>query len=124
MKAIIPDTLEGTLILSLIDFFLSFVVISFIGAVLAGFPLLNRAGAWLSRPRPRAPDKGAVPARPAAQDQEIPLEHVAVITAAVASMLGPHRIVHIGHAGSTNGWAAEGRQAQHFSHAPPRRPQT
>jgi hypothetical protein len=122
VNAIIPDTLEGALILSLIDFFLSFVVISFIGVVLAGFPLLNRAGARLSRPRPRLAHKGTVQARPAAQDQEIPIEHVAVITAAVASMLGPHRIVRIGHAGRTTGWTAEGRQVQHLAHAPPRRP--
>lgn len=44
---LIPDTLEGALILSLIDFFLSFVVISFIGVILAGFPWLNRIADWL-----------------------------------------------------------------------------
>lgn len=40
----IPDTLDGALILSLIDFVLSFVVIAGIGAVLSLFPLLNRLG--------------------------------------------------------------------------------
>jgi hypothetical protein len=40
----IPDTLEGALILSLIDFVLSFVVIAGIGVVLSLFPLLNRLG--------------------------------------------------------------------------------
>lgn len=39
-----PDSLQGALILSLIDFILSFVVIAGIGAVLALFPLLNRLG--------------------------------------------------------------------------------
>ena len=40
----IPDTLEGALILSAIDFFLSFVIIGGIGVVLAAFPHLNRLG--------------------------------------------------------------------------------
>ena len=40
----IPDTLEGALLLSAIDFVLSFVFISFIGAILHFFPLLNKLG--------------------------------------------------------------------------------
>ena len=40
----IPDTLQGALLLSLIDFFLSIVVISGIGVILALFPYLNRLG--------------------------------------------------------------------------------
>lgn len=40
----ISDTLEGALLLSLIDFVLSIVVISGIGLVLAAFPWLNRLG--------------------------------------------------------------------------------
>lgn len=39
-----PDSLQGALILSLIDFVLSFVVIAGIGALLSLFPLLNRLG--------------------------------------------------------------------------------
>jgi hypothetical protein len=39
-----PDTLYGALLLSLIDFFLSIVMISAIGVVLGLFPLLNRLG--------------------------------------------------------------------------------
>lgn len=39
---LVPDTLEGALVLSLIDFFLSFVVIAGIGFVLAAFPWLDR----------------------------------------------------------------------------------
>lgn len=41
---IVPDTIEGALLLSLIDFFLSIVMISGIGIVLALFPFLNRLG--------------------------------------------------------------------------------
>jgi hypothetical protein len=39
---LVPDTLQGALLLSLIDFFLSFVVIAGIGLILAAFPWLNR----------------------------------------------------------------------------------
>ncbi len=39
---LVPDSLQGALLLSLIDFFLSFVVIAAIGFVLAAFPWLNR----------------------------------------------------------------------------------
>lgn len=40
----IPDTVQGALALSIIDFFFSIVMISGIGLVLALFPLLNRLG--------------------------------------------------------------------------------
>ncbi|MGO9741500.1 MAG: hypothetical protein ACLPN5_08320 [Roseiarcus sp.] len=39
-----PDTLYGAYMLSFIDFFMSMVMISGIGIVLALFPLLNRLG--------------------------------------------------------------------------------
>lgn len=38
----IPDTLHGAIIVSIIDFILSFVIISGIGVVLALLPLVNR----------------------------------------------------------------------------------
>lgn len=41
----IPDSIEGALALSLIDFFLSFIIITGIGIVLALFPRLNGIGA-------------------------------------------------------------------------------
>lgn len=119
MNAIIPDTLEGALILSVIDFFLSFFVISFVGVVLAGFPLLNRAGAWIeeqSRARAAARKKAAIP--PPAESQEIPLEHIAVIAAAVSAMIESHRILRIEPQPHGKGWTAEGRLAHHLSHAP------
>lgn len=40
----LPDNLTGALLLSVIDFFLSFVFISLIGVVLHFFPLLNKLG--------------------------------------------------------------------------------
>ncbi len=39
---LVPDTLQGALMLSLIDFVLSFVGIGAIGLVLAAFPWLDR----------------------------------------------------------------------------------
>jgi hypothetical protein len=39
-----PDSVYGAVMLSLVDFFLSMVMISGIGVVLALFPLLNRLG--------------------------------------------------------------------------------
>jgi hypothetical protein len=112
MQAIIPDTLEGAVVLSLIDFVASFVIISGIGAVLALFPLLNRIG----QRSPAAP--ALEPSRPAvATVDELP---IVVIAAAVHVALGPaHRIVRIESSHVGEGWAAEGRLAHHSSHARP-----
>jgi hypothetical protein len=41
---IVPDTIYGSCLLSVIDFTLSIVMITGIGFVLAAFPLLNRLG--------------------------------------------------------------------------------
>lgn len=40
----LPDSFAGALLLSVVDFFLSFVFISFIGVILHFFPLLNKWG--------------------------------------------------------------------------------
>ncbi|HCB14279.1 MAG TPA: hypothetical protein DEP36_12035 [Gammaproteobacteria bacterium] len=48
----------------------------------------------------------------------IPQEHLAVITAAVAAMLGAHRIVHIEALARGYSWTAEARSVHHTSHAP------
>ncbi|MBP2645685.1 MAG: hypothetical protein H6Q75_1125 [Firmicutes bacterium] len=40
----VPDTMEGAIILSLIDFFLSLVIIYGISLILHIFPLLNKLG--------------------------------------------------------------------------------
>lgn len=41
----VPDSVYGAVLLSIIDFFLSIVMISGIGFILTLFPLLNRFGA-------------------------------------------------------------------------------
>jgi len=60
------------------------------------------------------------PAKPAVQPAlaGIPQEHLAAITAAVAAMMGAHRIVHIEMASRGFGWTAEARTVHHTSHAP------
>ena len=60
------------------------------------------------------------PAKPAMQPAlvGVPPEHLAVITAAVAAMMGAHRIVHIATATRGFGWTAEARTVHHTSHAP------
>lgn len=40
----VPDTVYGSILLSIIDFFLSLLFISGIGVLLHFFPLLNRIG--------------------------------------------------------------------------------
>lgn len=116
MTPIIPDTLEGALILSVIDFFLSFVIISGIGIVLALFPLLNRvAQVRLGRP----------PATATALDDKVDIEaedHIVAIAAAVYDAMqgAPHRIVHIEDVNRAALWRAEGRFTHHASHRPPR----
>jgi len=122
MNSIVPDTLQGALILSLIDFVLSFLVISFIGILLAGFPLLNRIAAWLAARRPVALAVAVAPQAQPVEDPGIPEEDVAVIVAAISAMVGEHRILHIEPAKQGDGWLAAGRQAQHLSHQPPRNP--
>ena len=41
---IVPDSLYGAVVLSCVDFFLSIVMITGVGFVLAAFPLLNKLG--------------------------------------------------------------------------------
>lgn len=117
MTAIVPDTLQGALIVSVIDFFLSFLIISGIGVILSFFPLLNRLAALVKKPSKSAavPEKKASP--DTRTDQEA-LNDIAAIAAAVfVAMDGaPHRIIHIEP--SRRSWAAEGRSAQHSSHSP------
>lgn len=123
MTAIVPDTLQGALIISIIDFFLSFVIISGIGVVLALFPLVNRVDQLRLRVaqfRLRTP-----PVVVAEPNEKVDVEdeaHIAAITAAVYVIMAgaAHRIVHIESPHQGDDWVAEGRLAQHTSHAPQR----
>ena len=48
----------------------------------------------------------------------VPQEHIAAISAAVAMMMGAHRIVRIEMANRGFGWTSEARASHHSSHAP------
>lgn len=65
-------------------------------------------------------EEAKTPTRPAVQPAlvGVPQEHLAVITAAVATMMGTHRIVRIETAARGFGWTAEARTVHHTSHAP------
>jgi hypothetical protein len=111
MQAIIPDTLQGALILSAIDFFLSFIIISGIGVVLALFPLINRVGTTRVKAKPKVSRNDVVPS-----ETEV---HIAVVAAAVyATIGGAYRIISIEPVHRRGEWLTEGRLAHHTSHAP------
>ncbi len=65
----------------------------------------------------KAPPK---PATVAAQPviAGIPEEHLAVIAATVAAMMGAHRILRIDAPGRGYSWTAEARSVHHTSHVP------
>ena len=115
MDITVPDTLNGAVLLSIIDFFLSFFVISFIGFVLAAFPLLNRAGPDLT-----AKIQQQLPPEDPREEVDMTAnDHVAAISAAVAAIVGAHRIVRIDQGRQGPAWLAEGRAAHHGSHSHP-----
>jgi hypothetical protein len=68
----------------------------------------------------KAPAKPTTPvARPAAVAVGgVPQEHLAAIAAAVAAMMGAHRIVRIETPDRGHGWTAEARTTHHTSHLP------
>ncbi|GAB6051685.1 hypothetical protein JCM17960_05050 [Magnetospira thiophila] len=86
------------------------IIISMIVAVLVkGIVVL------LSRTAKRAPVVRAAAPAPRVADG-VPAAHVAAIAAAVYSMLGSHRIVHIGDAPRGGTWSAEGKIMHQTSH--------
>lgn len=127
MTAIVPDTLQGALIVSVIDFFLSFLIISGIGIVLSLFPLLNTVARFFG-PRPdaaHAESSKAVPPAKAVESKQASaesLDDMAAIAAAVFVVMdgSPHRIINIEPTPGPANWAAEGRMAHHGSHSPVR----
>lgn len=92
------------------------IVVAMGGAVL--IKLVVGALAWSDRGQPAAAQP-ATPAPPAAiAPGAIPAHHLVAIAAAAYAMVGPHRVLHIGHTASGRGWSSEGRMAQHTSHLP------
>ena len=73
--------------------------------------------------RQAAQEAAKAPPKPASAATQpaiagIPQEHLAVITAVVAAMMGAHRIVRIDAPGRGYSWTAEARSVHHTSHAP------
>lgn len=92
------------------------VISMLVAVVIRGIVLvLSRQAAKAETEAPAKPAPVAA-AQPALAG--IPQEHLAVITAAVAAMMGAHRIVHIEMASRGFGWTAEARTVHHTSHAP------
>jgi hypothetical protein len=69
--------------------------------------------------RLQSPEKARKASVAVIDDDLIPVEHIAAISAAAYSMLGRHRIVHIEDRGRGRSWMAEGRAAHHASHVMP-----
>ena len=121
MTAIVPDTLQGALVISVIDFFLSFLIISGIGVILAFFPLLNRAALFFKAAPPVGHGKHAAHAGKAVQnhgaDAQIE-EDIAAVMAAVVVVMGgsAHHVLSIEPSPARGAWSAQGRAAQHVSH--------
>ncbi|MBL0167671.1 MAG: hypothetical protein IPP85_11255 [Propionivibrio sp.] len=121
MTALVPDTLQGAIIVSVIDFFLSFIIISGIGVVLSCFPLLNRAALFFKAAPKTAHGKKGGHAKKAVPDNRADVEaldNIAAIAAAVFVVMdgAPHRIINIQPSQRSAAWTAEGRIAQHGSH--------
>jgi hypothetical protein len=125
----IQDNLNGALIISAIDFILSFVIIGGIGVILALFPLLNKIGSQdkknpLAKPRSTYKVSGSVAVSPTTSpssqsnstggihpglsDQQL----VVLLTAAACEALG--ELVRIDRLRPLTAkdwnWAAQGRQ--------------
>jgi len=122
----IQDNLNGALLISAIDFILSFVIIGGIGVILGLFPLLNKFGKQAgegSLTIPREQSAGSdeispIPSRstqvaaadgihPGLSDQQL----VVLLTAAACEVLGkPVRVDTFRHLTAKDwNWAAQGR---------------
>ncbi len=110
---IAPGAPESAFVFSALAFVVAIGATAGIGLVLAALPLLDRLGP-VRAVKIRLRQK---PARARGQGDAIPEAHVAVISATVAAMVGPHRIVHIEPINHGYGWQTEGRAAHHGSHA-------
>ncbi|MBL8487162.1 MAG: hypothetical protein JNK22_08765 [Rhodocyclaceae bacterium] len=101
------DPLARTLSIYVIAITVSMVVALVIRLIVAVLGRLEKRPAAL--PAPAIAAAAPIPAGP-------PPEHVAAIGAAIAAVIGGHRIVHIEETRRKAGWLAEGRQALHGSH--------
>jgi hypothetical protein len=94
------------------------VIYAIVIVVSMGVAVIIRAIVWtLSRHAAAAAPPTPVPAAPPAS-ADVPPEHLAAIGAALAAVLGAHRIVRIDIPGHSRDWTAEARSVHHASHRP------
>lgn len=86
------------------------IVVSMLVALL--IRLLVRLSARVHETRPSEVPTGTV----CPVGSGVPDEDVAALSAAIFAMIGPHHILHIGHARQS--WSGDGRAVQHSSHTP------
>ena len=92
------------------------VISMLVAAIIRGIVwALSRQAQDASTPAPIKTPAAPVPQLASAG---IPHEHLAVITAAVAAMMGAHRIIHIEAPRRGFSWTSEARTVHHTSHAP------
>jgi hypothetical protein len=122
----IQDNLHGALLISAIDFVLSFVLIAGLGVILALFPLINRLRKQKAAPPPTMPREGSEPTgsgsatvppttqsaltaaiHPGLSDQQL----VVLLTAAAYEALGaPVRVYRVRPLTAKSGnWVAQAR---------------
>ncbi len=100
------------------------VVVALLAAVMIRGIVLALEGAKKSRERRVAavtPVQVAVAPEESQQDDKA--AHVAAIAAAIFAVVGAHRLVYIGEARPSYGWATTGRALHQTSHSPKRSPQ-
>lgn len=100
------------------------VVVALLAAVMIRGIVLALEGAKKTRERRLAtvtPVQVAVAPEPA--QLEDTAAHVAAIAAAIYAVVGAHRLVYIGEARPSYGWATTGRVFHQTSHMPKRAPQ-
>ena len=87
-----------------------------VAAVIRGIVVLLSRQALKAEAAAPAKSAPTVAAKPIAVG--VPQEHIAAISAAVAMMMGAHRIVRIEMANRGFGWTSEARSSHHTSHLP------
>lgn len=96
------------ILLSITIYALAIVISMLVAALIKGIVVVLP----LLRPR----DVTATPA-PLSPTAVVPPEHVAAITAALATIVRPSHIIHIEDRGRATTWTAEGRMIHQTSHA-------
>ncbi len=107
MELNVPDTVNGAITFGVAGFVLIFAALAGIGLILAALPMLLGAGE-ARRDKSASQDP---------QTEPLGEGHIAAISAALATVVGAHRIVRIEPHHNGVVWQSEGRSAQHGSHS-------